>query len=71
MNLVLKSIIYRSYSIVIAFVVFYIMTGEAKIASGFTITIELVKVVQYYLFEVMWKRRQRRILTQDIQTTEK
>ena len=57
MNLVLKSIIYRSYSIVIAFMVFYIMTGEVKIASGFTLTIEAVKVVQYYLFEVIWKSR--------------
>ncbi|MBI3019528.1 MAG: DUF2061 domain-containing protein [Deltaproteobacteria bacterium] len=57
MKLIMKTIIYRFYSVVIAFFVFYALTGKLKLASEFTVTVELIKIVQYYVFELFWKKR--------------
>ena len=51
MKTIIKTISYRVYSIVIAFVVFLILFGEVKTASGLTILFETIKTAQYYAFE--------------------
>jgi len=57
-KILIKTIIYRVYSIVIAYFVFYLLTGEIMKATKFTIILELTKLSQYYLFEKLWKRIQ-------------
>ena len=53
-KLVIKSVLYRIYSIGIAFLFFWILIGEIRTATGYTLVLELIKVVQYYCFEMMW-----------------
>jgi len=55
-NLILKSVLYRIYSIGIAFLFFWILFGEIRTATGYTLALELIKVVQYYCFEMMWRK---------------
>ena len=47
--------LYRIYSIGIAFLFFWILFGEIRTATGYTLVLELIKVVQYYCFEMMWR----------------
>ena len=54
-KLVIKSVLYRIYSIGIAFLFFWILFGEIRTAAGYTLVLELIKVVQYYCFEMMWR----------------
>jgi uncharacterized membrane protein len=54
-NLILKSVLYRIYSIGIAFLFFWILFGEIRTATGYTLVLELIKVVQYCCFEMMWR----------------
>ena len=54
-KLVIKSVLYRIYSIGIAFLFFWILIGEIRTATGYTLVLELIKVVQYYCFEMMWR----------------
>ena len=49
-----KSVLYRIYSIVIAFLFFWVLFGEIKTATGYTLTLELIKVIQYCCFEMIW-----------------
>ena len=46
-KLVIKSVLYRIYSIGIAFLFFWILIGEIRTATGYTLVLELIKVVQY------------------------
>jgi len=55
-SLLVKSLLYRIYSIGIAFIFFFLVFGEMVIATGYTIFLESVKVVQYFFFEVIWHR---------------
>lgn len=55
-KLFVKSILYRIYSIGIAFLIFWMLFGDIRTATGYTLTLELVKVLQYYCFEVIWHR---------------
>jgi len=57
-KILIKTIIYRIYSIVIAYLVFYLLTGKIMKATKFTIILELTKLCQYYLFEKLWKKIQ-------------
>ena len=54
-KLVIKSVLYRIYSIGIAFLFFWILFGEIRTATGYTLVLELIKVVQYYCIEMMWR----------------
>ena len=51
-----KTILYRIYSIGIAFLVFWMLFGDYRTATGYALTLELIKVLQYYCFEVIWHR---------------
>jgi len=51
-----KSVFYRIYSIVIAFLFFWILFGELRTATGYTLALEFIKVIQYYCFEMIWLR---------------
>ncbi len=55
-NLLVKSMLYRVYSIGIAFLFFWFVFGEIEVATGYTIILEMIKVLQYYCFEVFWRR---------------
>ncbi len=57
MKLVMKTITYRCYSILISFFTLYALTGKLKLTVEFTIIIEFVKFIQYYVFELFWKRK--------------
>ncbi len=53
---ILKSVLYRGYSIFIAFVFFYLITGEFALSGKYTGMLELIKLVQYFIFEKIWKK---------------
>lgn len=54
-----KSVIYRIYSLIIMGVFFYLITGSVKEMTLFTLAVETVKTIQYYVFEVLWGRSAR------------
>lgn len=60
--IIFKSITYRIYSIIISFIVFYILTGEIETAGQFTFAIETIKLFQYFIFEKMWLVRKNKLL---------
>ena len=64
-KLLVKTVLYRVYSMGIAFLFFWFLLGEIKLASGYTIFLELIKVLQYYCFEVFWQRFNRNASTID------
>lgn len=51
-----KTIVYRVYSISLGFILFYLITGEMVKATKLAVTIELFKLVQYYIFEKFWNK---------------
>ncbi len=54
-NLLFKSVLYRVYSMGIAFLFFWFVFGEVRIATGYTLILELIKIIQYYCFELFWR----------------
>jgi len=55
-QLLIKSVCYRLYSIGIALVFFWFLFGEIVAATQYTIILELIKVLQYFCFELFWQR---------------
>ena len=55
-KLFVKTILYRIYSIGIAYLAFWMLFGDPRIATWYALTVELIKVLQYYCFEVIWHR---------------
>ncbi|MCK4524847.1 MAG: DUF2061 domain-containing protein [Candidatus Andersenbacteria bacterium] len=49
------------YSIIISFIVFYVLTGEIKAAGQFTFLIETVKLFQYFIFEKIWLAKKNKL----------
>ena len=56
-----KTILYRIYSVIIAFGVSYLLTGDIPMASKITIILEFVKLCQYYLFEKIWDSKKTKL----------
>jgi len=57
MSFLKKSIVYRVYSIAIMGLFFFAITGSVREMTFFTLSVEAVKTVQYYAFEVLWGLR--------------
>lgn len=55
MLLLSKTIIYRVYSLVILIAVSLAITGNIQTALQLSLMLELIKLLQYYVFEEMWK----------------
>jgi uncharacterized membrane protein len=51
-----KALIYRIYSLIIVYVIFYLLTRKITKAAEFTLIIEIVKLLQYYIFEKIWSK---------------
>ena len=56
MTFLKKSVLYRVYSLAIMGAFVYLITGSVKQMTFFTLGIEIVKTIQYHVFEVLWSR---------------
>ena len=56
-----KSLVYRLYSIFITLIMVFVVTGELLTTTLLTITIELFKLINYYLFDLLWDRNKKTI----------
>jgi adenylylsulfate kinase len=54
--LFIKSFIYRVYSSIIAFLVAYAFTGNAKLSAYIGIVENILKIVTYYWFDIVWEK---------------
>src|ERR1039457_1946011 len=54
--LFIKSFIYRIYSSIIAFLVAYAFTGNAKLSAYIGIAENIIKIVTYYWFDLVWDK---------------
>lgn len=52
----MKSIIYRVYSFIIAFVVTFIFTGNLELSFTIGIVENAVKILTYYFFDIIWDK---------------
>jgi len=57
---VIKSIIYRSITLVLGFFTAYIFTGNIAIATGTAILTESVQSINYFVYELTWSNISRR-----------
>ena len=55
-NIIRKVIIWRIISIIITFVLFFVMTGDFKSTSIVTVTLHFLLTVFNYLFEIVWEK---------------
>ena len=63
---VVKSIIYRSITLVLGFITAYIFTGSIAIATGTALLTESVQSVNYFIYELIWSNISRRRLEKKI-----
>lgn len=64
-KLAIKSLVYRIYSVVIAWTVIFLLTGEPETTSYITIILEIIKTIGYITFHKLWDyyvNRRRKIL---------
>lgn len=52
----LKTITYRLFSLAVIFVLFYVILADSKGALINSLWVEIVKIIQYYVFERIWAR---------------
>ncbi len=57
---VIKSIIYRSITLVLGTLTVYLITGSLVIATGTALLTETVQSVNYFLYELTWSNISRR-----------
>lgn len=50
-----KTVIYRVYSLVILIAISLAITKDMESALKMSLSIELIKLLQYYIFEHIWK----------------
>jgi len=63
---VIKSIIYRSITLVLGFFTAYIFTGSIGIATGTALLTESVQSINYFVYELTWSNISRRKLEKKI-----
>lgn len=63
---VIKSIIYRSITLVLGFLTAYLFTGSIAIATGTALLTEAVQSVNYFVYEITWSNISRRRLEKRI-----
>jgi len=54
--LLLKSLIYRIYSIFLTFFVVLLITGDANLSAIISGWVALAKIISYWVFEVLWEK---------------
>ena len=52
--ILLKTIVYRTYSLLILFSIALLFTGDPSSSLYGSLGIEGIKVIQYYIFEKLW-----------------
>ena len=52
----IKSIIYRLYSFLVTFIISYLLTGNIKLSIMLGLVENLVKILTYYWFDIVWYR---------------
>ena len=62
----IKSIIYRSITLVLGTFTAYILTGSIAIATGTALLTEAVQAVFYFIYELIWSNISRRKLEKKI-----
>ena len=68
---VVKSIVYRTLTIILGFLTAYIGTGDIGTAFGLALLTEFVQSINYFIFEIVWtnlitRRRIKKELTEKI-----
>ncbi|MFW9823022.1 MAG: DUF2061 domain-containing protein [Candidatus Thorarchaeota archaeon] len=57
---VIKSLIYRSVTLLLGTITAYIITGSIRIATGTAILTEAVQSVNYFIYELVWSNISRK-----------
>jgi len=52
-----KTIIYRTISIILLFIIIYIVSGDIEETTTLTIFIEIIKTLQYFIYDYIWSKR--------------
>lgn len=52
-----KTLIYRAISIIMIFMIVYFITYDFTETTAITIIIEIVKTIQYFVFDCLWKKK--------------
>lgn len=55
-KLFLKSLIYRIYSSILAFIIAYIFTKDIKLSAYIGLAENIIKIITYYWFDVIWEK---------------
>jgi len=53
---ILKAIIYRLISFCVVYLLVFLFTGQLVQATYITVLLEMIKTIQYFLYELLWKR---------------
>jgi len=56
LRILLKTITWRIIGSTSTFVISYIVTGQAMIATGIAVLQMIVNTILYYIHEVLWKK---------------
>ena len=51
-----KSLIYRMYSFLVTWIVVFVITGNIKSTTIITAIMEIVKTINYLIFETIWEK---------------
>lgn len=51
-----KVVIWRAVSVSLTYLVTYVMTGDLKEATGFTLLLHLLLMTANYVFEILWEK---------------
>jgi len=51
-----KVVIWRAVSVSLTYLVTYVMTGNLKEATGFTLLLHLLLMIANYVFEILWEK---------------
>ena len=60
MRILLKTITWRIIGSTSTFVISYLVTGQAMIATGIAVLQMIVNTILYYIHEVLWKKLDQR-----------
>ncbi len=60
-ELLKKSVVFRICSVIIMALFFYLVTGSLEQMTYLTILVEVIKTIQYAIFEVAWKKYKERV----------
>ena len=56
MTTIKKVVIWRVISVSLTYLLTYLMTGDIKEATGFTLLLHLVLMTTNYIYEIIWEK---------------